>query len=193
MREVCPDAWLINFANPAGLLAEAAITAGGWTRTVGICDAPEGMRRVAAAIFGMSPDELYLDYFGLNHLGWVRAAFHAGTGSCCRASLPCCALPGECRGCRSTPEFISALGMIPNEYLFYYYHSREAVANILRDEMTRGEQIAGWNALLFAELRTLRAASDHARHAACLSGLSGAAGRELHGERDRPRARSGRP
>ena len=31
MREVCPDAWLINFANPAGLLAEAAITAGGWT------------------------------------------------------------------------------------------------------------------------------------------------------------------
>ena len=75
---VCPDAWLINFANPAGLLAEAAITAGGWTRTVGICDAPEGMRRVAAAIFGMSPDALYLDYFGLNHLGWVRAAFHQG-------------------------------------------------------------------------------------------------------------------
>ena len=159
MREVCPDAWLINFANPAGLLAEAAITAGGWTRTVGICDAPEGMRRVAAAIFGMSPDELYLDYFGLNHLGWVRAAFCQGQDLLPRF-IDTLRAAGRMPGLSFDTEFISTLGMIPNEYLFYYYHSREAVANILRDEMTRGEQIAGWNALLFAELRTLRAAND---------------------------------
>jgi 6-phospho-beta-glucosidase len=159
MREVCPEAWLINFANPAGLLAEAAITAGRWPRTVGICDAPEGMRRVAAAIFGISPDELYLDYFGLNHLGWVRAAFHAGQDLLPRF-IAMLRAAGRMPGLPFDTEFISALGMIPNEYLFYYYHSREAVANILRDEMTRGEQIAGWNALLFDELRTLRAAND---------------------------------
>ena len=102
MRDVCPEAWLINFANPAGLLAEAATTAGGWTRTVGICDAPEGMRRVAAAIFGMSPDELYLDYFGLNHLGWVRAALYQGQDLLPRfiATLPCGG--AICRDCRST-------------------------------------------------------------------------------------------
>jgi 6-phospho-beta-glucosidase len=57
-------------------------------------------------------------------------------------------------------EFIASLGMIPNEYLFYYYHSREAVNNILRNEQTRGEQIAGWNAHLFKELESLRAADD---------------------------------
>ena len=54
-------------------------------------------------------------------------------------------------------DLISALGMIPNEYLFYYYHSREAVDNLLRQGQTRGEQIAGWNALLFDDLRKLRA------------------------------------
>jgi 6-phospho-beta-glucosidase len=156
MREVCPDAWLINFANPAGLLAEAALTAGRWPRTVGICDAPEGMRRVAAAIFGMSPGELYLDYFGLNHLGWVRAVFCQGQDFLPRFIALLRAV-GRMPGLPFDSEFISALGMIPNEYLFYYYHSREAVANILRDEMTRGEQIAGWNARLFDDLQTLRA------------------------------------
>jgi len=159
MREVCPEAWLINFANPAGLLAEAAITTGRWTRTVGICDAAEGMRRAAAALFGLTPDELYLDYFGLNHLGWVRGAFQAG-----RDLLP--RFIAMLRGSGTMPglpfdaEFIASLGMIPNEYLFYYYHSREAVDNILRDGKTRGEQIAGWNALLFEELKSLRAAGD---------------------------------
>ena len=57
-------------------------------------------------------------------------------------------------------ELISTLGMIPNEYLFYYYHSREAVANLLQQGKTRGEQIADWNAQLFDELQRLRAAGD---------------------------------
>jgi 6-phospho-beta-glucosidase len=159
MREVCPDAWLINFANPAGLLAEAAITAGGWARTVGICDAPEGMRRVAAALFGVTPDELYLDYFGLNHLGWVRAAFLNGQDLLPRF-IAMLRVAGTMPGLPFGAAFIASLSMIPNEYLFYYYHSREAVNNILRGEMTRGEQIAGWNALLFDELTLLRAAGD---------------------------------
>jgi len=159
MREVCPDAWLINFANPAGLLAEAAITAGGWTRTVGICDAPEGMRRVAAAIFGMSPDELHLDYFGLNHLGWVRAAFRQGQDLLPRF-IATLRAAGHMPGLPFDTELISSLGMIPNEYLFYYYHNREAVDNLMRQDKTRGEQIAEWNAELFDELRRLRAAGD---------------------------------
>ena len=159
MREVCPDAWLINFANPAGLLAEAAITAGRWPRTVGICDAPEGMRRVAAAIFGMSPDGLYLDYFGLNHLGWVRAAFHKGQ-DLLPHFIATLRAAGQMPGLPFNTELISTLGMIPNEYLFYYYHSREAVDNLLRQDKTRGEQIADWNALLFDELGRLRTAGD---------------------------------
>ena len=159
MREVCPAAWLINFANPAGLLAEAAITAGGWPRTVGICDAPEGMRRVAGALFGLPPDEVYLDYFGLNHLGWVRAVFHNGQDLLPRF-IATMRAAGRMPGLPFDMEFISALGMIPNEYLFYYYCSREAVANILREDKTRGEQIASWNTLLFDELRVLRAVGD---------------------------------
>jgi 6-phospho-beta-glucosidase len=159
MREQCPDAWLVNFANPAGLLAEAAVRSGGWERTVGICDAPMSMQRVGAALLGVPSDELYLDYFGLNHLGWVRAALHDG-----RNHLPqfieMIRRMGSLSGLPFDGEFLAELGMIPNEYLFYYYRSREAVANILAAGQTRGEQIAAWNAQLFDALGRQRAAGD---------------------------------
>src|SRR5205085_565338 len=72
------NAWLLNFANPAGMLAQAVIHDGGWTRAVGICDAPATMRRHAAQVLGVPADELFLDYFGLNHLGWARGVWHHG-------------------------------------------------------------------------------------------------------------------
>jgi 6-phospho-beta-glucosidase len=52
MQACCPQAWLINFANPAGMLAEAAVQAGGWRRTVGVCDSPSGIGRLAATAIG---------------------------------------------------------------------------------------------------------------------------------------------
>jgi 6-phospho-beta-glucosidase len=159
MRQLCPHAWLINFANPSGLLAQAATGVGRWERTVGICDAPHQMGRVAAALLGVSPAELFLDYFGLNHLGWVRGALCHGQDT----------LPhfiglirrwGGLPGLPFDPEFIAALGLIPNEYLYYYYHATEAVQNILRAGQTRGEQIASLNEQLFADLQRLRTAGD---------------------------------
>ena len=160
MQRLCPQAWLINFANPAGLLAEAATRVGGWPRTVGICDAPAGMARVAAALLAAPMDEVFLDYFGLNHLGWVRAVTYRN-----RDHLP--EFMGMIRKMDRMPglpfhgEFIVGLGLIPNEYLYYYYHDREAVANILRSPQTRGEQIAAASEELFAALRrTLAGCGD---------------------------------
>ena len=161
MRELCPDAWLINFANPAGLLAEAAIRVGRWERTVGICDAPQGMARVAAAILGVPPDALFLDYFGLNHLGWVRAAMVNGHDHLPEL-IEMFRRAGGMPGLPFAPDFIAALGMIPNEYLYYYYHAAAAVRNLLAAGRTRGEQISALNEALFAELRRLAVAGDYA-------------------------------
>jgi len=161
MREQCPAAWLINFANPAGLLAEAAIRVGRWERTVGICDAPQGMARVAAAILGVPPDALFLDYFGLNHLGWVRAAVVNGQDHL-PEFIEMFRRAGGMPGLPFAPDFIAALGMIPNEYLYYYYHAAQAVRNQLAAGQTRGEQIAALNQALFADLRRLAAAGDDA-------------------------------
>ncbi len=171
MRRRCPDAWLINFANPAGLLAEAATRTGGWPRTVGICDAPESMGRIAAASLGVPLSELYLDYFGLNHLGWLRGVWHNQVNYLPRF-ISCIESIGRVPGLPFSSAFVATLGMIPNEYLFYYYHQREAVANQQGAGDSRGEQIARLNEQLFVELAELRRQGDFAamqeRHGAYL-------------------------
>lgn len=159
MRQLCPDAWLVNFANPAGLLAQAAVGVGQWPRTVGICDAPAGMARVAAAFLRVPPGALDLDYFGLNHLGWLRGVRHNGINHLPRLIAGLRAL-GSMPGLPFSLDLIEGLGMIPNEYLFYYYHARQAVANLQALPQTRGEQIATLNDQLFAELAALRERND---------------------------------
>ncbi len=160
MREVCPDAWLLNFANPAGMLAEAVIHDGGWPRAVGICDGPAGLMRSAAEVLGVPPGEVFLDYFGLNHLGWARGVWHHGRDRLPEVIDRIVKAGGHVPGFPFAPELIQALGMLPNEYLYYYY-SPEAVANLQRAGRTRGEQLLALNTQLFADLERARAAEDY--------------------------------
>lgn len=151
MRKNCPDAWLINFANPSGMLAEAAINAGSWKKTIGICDAPIEVQRVVSNLLGVSQNEIYLDYFGLNHLGWTRKIMVHGKDILPELIGAIEQLPVKDMLPFST-RLIKSLGMIPNEYLFYYYSSKQSVQNILRSEHTRGEEILKENISLFSDL-----------------------------------------
>jgi 6-phospho-beta-glucosidase len=155
MRRLCPQAWLINFANPSGMLTEALHRIAGWERSVGVCDAPVGMQRVAAAILDASPDEIHFDYFGLNHLGWVRSVTYRG-----RDYLPqiiqMIQVGGGIPGLRFDPDLIASLGMIPNEYNYYYYYRRQAVRSILDAGQTRGEQVLEMNNRLFNRLAEMK-------------------------------------
>ncbi|MGE5602703.1 MAG: hypothetical protein ACM30E_06605 [Nitrososphaerales archaeon] len=159
MREACPGAFLINFANPAGLMAEAAVRLGRWPRTVGICDAPEGMARVAAAVLGADLREIYLDYFGLNHLGWVRGVYHRGVDHL-PGLIEMISGLGGLPGLPFSANFIISLGMIPNEYLFYYYYARQAVENLLAGGVTRGQQLVALNDAFFDRLARLADEGD---------------------------------
>ncbi|MHC1741046.1 MAG: hypothetical protein AB9897_08060 [Anaerolineaceae bacterium] len=159
MRKYCPDAWLINFANPSGMLAEAAINVGNWSKTLGICDAPTEVQRVISKLLNIPENEIYLDYFGLNHLGWTRGVRVKGEDI----------LPGLIDQLETLPikdmlpfslGLIKSLRMIPNEYLYYYYYSRNAVQNILRSEHTRGEEILDENIKLFTDLQDTRMSEE---------------------------------
>ena len=52
MERLCPDAWLINFTNPSGIVTEALIRFG-WKKTIGLCNAPIGMQKSVAHQFGV--------------------------------------------------------------------------------------------------------------------------------------------
>jgi 6-phospho-beta-glucosidase len=151
MKQVCPNAWLINFANPSGMLSEAAISFGGWKKTVGVCDAPSQMKSEAARILQAPEEDVFLDYFGLNHLGWVRSIIYKNMDQLPKL-LDSLSDGLKIPGLSFTPSFLQNLGMIPNEYLYYYYFARRSVENILKSSQTRGEQIQELNHQLFADM-----------------------------------------
>ena len=137
-RRLAPDAWFINFTNPAGIVTEAMQTVLG-DRVIGICDSPIALARRAIGALGLDPSRTDIDYVGLNHLGWLRALRVDGTDHLPRLVSDPTALAGLEEGRLFGPEWIAALGAIPNEYLYYYYFSREARAAIDAAPQTRGE------------------------------------------------------
>lgn len=74
MRELCPNAWLINFANPAGMVAEAVIKHFGWKKAIGICNNPVNGMIHENALYGLEKFDhtLFYKYAGLNHFHWHR-------------------------------------------------------------------------------------------------------------------------
>jgi len=160
IKELAPDAWLINFTNPAGIVTEAITRVTGFKNAVGICDNPAGMLRGAAQILDVDPDLLFPDYYGINHLGWLRGLYLRGRD----------VIPDLLKGNTSVNEYlehihitreeIAVRGCIPNEYNFFYYHPRESVQNLVNSGISRALQILPFNQELYASLARIRDEED---------------------------------
>ncbi|MFJ1583809.1 6-phospho-beta-glucosidase [Streptomyces sp. NPDC088197] len=140
VKAVAPDAWVINFTNPAGMVTEAMSRVLG-PRVIGICDSPVGLVRRAARAAGADPDGpgFGYDYVGLNHLGWLRKLTVDGTDLLPGLLADPAALGTFEEGRLFGPEWLGALGALPNEYLHYYYFRRESLAAVRAADATRGE------------------------------------------------------
>ena len=155
-----PDAWVINFTNPAGVITEVMTQILG-EKVVGICDSPVGLgRRVLATLQraglvsaevtrpGLGGSEVFIDYVGLNHLGWLRALRVDGRDVLPELLSRPDLIESFEEGRLFSAAWIQSLGAVPNEYLHYYYFAREAYAADLAAEQTRGvflaEQQAGF-------------------------------------------------
>ena len=138
VKQLAPEAWFINFTNPAGIVTECLRRVLG-DRVVGICDTPIGlMRRAALAITG-SPTAHTFDYVGLNHLGWLRSLEVDGRDRLPDLLADTSLLTGIEEARLMGLDWVRTLGALPNEYLYYYYYNREAVQRIAASEATRGE------------------------------------------------------
>ena len=143
VRERCPDAWLLNFTNPSGMVTEALLRAG-HTRTVGLCNVPIEMHMDIAKVLERPVEDISLDWVGLNHLGWVRRVIVDGED----------VLPGliddiEARvpGPANLPElgypdgFLRALGAIPSSYVRFFYAPDAMLESIQSKKQTRAEEV----------------------------------------------------
>lgn len=137
VKRLAPDAWVINFTNPAGLVTEAMSRHLG-DRVIGICDSPVGLGRRVARVLGADPGEAWIDYVGLNHLGWLRGLRVNGRDELPRLLADEKLLGSFEEGRLFGPDWLRSLGAIPNEYLHYYYFNRETVHAYQEAERTRG-------------------------------------------------------
>ncbi|WP_030440479.1 6-phospho-beta-glucosidase [Actinoplanes subtropicus] len=151
VAEVAPQAWVINFTNPAGMVTEAMAEHLG-ERVIGICDEPVGLGRRVLHALGADPATARLDYVGLNHLGWLRGVEVDGRDVLPGLLTDVAALKSFEEGRLFGTEWIRTLGAIPNPYLHYYYYNREAVAAERAAEQTRGAFLLEQQGRFYARL-----------------------------------------
>lgn len=139
MKELCPDAWLINFSNPAGIITEALLNHSE-VKMLGLCNVPFNMFKSIREALDLDHPEF--TYIGLNHLSWItsirqdgkdylEAALEMGLNSEAMKNIPSSGF---------SKELIQTVGAIPSSYLEYYYFKNKKLKFVQESELTRGEK-----------------------------------------------------
>jgi 6-phospho-beta-glucosidase len=143
-----PGAWLINFTNPAGMVTEALQEVLG-DRAIGVCDTPSALCRRAAAALGRPADRLWFDFFGLNHLGWLKGVREGAEDRLPELLADDERLDALEEGRLFGADWLRSLGMIPSEYLYYFYFASDTVAAIAGSQ-PRGAYLLEQQAAFYA-------------------------------------------
>jgi len=155
MEELAPDAWLINFTNPSGIITE---TVSKYTdiKVLGLCNVPIVMEKMTAEILDADQDELRMDFVGLNHLVWGRAAYLNGENKIEEVLNKLAS--GNFKDVENVPDYewgkerLQSLGMLPCPYHRYYYLTDlmlQEEIEAAKTEGTRGEVVKELEASLF--------------------------------------------
>ncbi|MEU4226541.1 6-phospho-beta-glucosidase [Nonomuraea sp. NPDC026600] len=137
VRTHAPEAWIVDFTNPVGIVTRALLDAG--HRAIGLCNVAIGFQRRFAAALGVPPSRISLGHVGLNHLTWERAVYLDGEDV-----LP--ALLAEhaeslADDLALRPALLRRLGVVPSYYLRYFY-DHDAVVEEQRAKPSRAAEVA---------------------------------------------------
>lgn len=149
MEELCPEAWLVNFTNPAGMVTEAVLRYSNIKKVVGLCNGPIGIEKNVAVLLDVPSDQLYVEFAGLNHMVFAKKVYLDGKDVTAKVMDEYVAQSGS-SGLKNIetigwePQFIKRLGMLPIGYLQYYYQTAEMLEKqkeALQSEGTRAEVV----------------------------------------------------
>lgn len=129
VRRANPDAWIIDFTNPVGIVTRALLQAG--HKAVGLCNVAIGFQRKFAALLDLAPADIHLDHVGLNHLTWELGVRRGGPGG--EDLLPrLLAEHGEdiAADLHLPRAVLDRLGVVPSYYLRYFYAHDEVVREL---------------------------------------------------------------
>ncbi|MFI8365005.1 6-phospho-beta-glucosidase [Streptomyces sp. NPDC085612] len=140
VRRAAPDAWIIDFTNPVGIVTRALLNAG--HRAVGLCNVAIGLQRKFAALLGLPPAEVHLDHVGLNHLTWELGVRRGGPdGADLLPELLAAHGDTVASELRLPRAVLDRLGAVPSYYLRYFY-SHDEVVRELGTKPSRAAEVA---------------------------------------------------
>lgn len=141
MRAIAPQAILLNFTNPAGLVTEAVARHGG-VPVIGLCNNAINAQRAIARMFNVPPEQVLIEQVGLNHLNWIRRVTINGedaTDAVREAYIE--RLRHDEDPIHFPPRLIQMLRAIPSSYLRYFYLTPQIIAWQERGTPTRAEVV----------------------------------------------------
>ncbi|TCZ77703.1 6-phospho-beta-glucosidase [Paenibacillus albiflavus] len=128
IEKLCPNAWMLNFTNPAGMVTEA-INRYSNVKSIGLCNSPIGVYKWLSKLYEVPTDRIYAEFVGLNHLHWVTQVTVDG-----ESKLEELLESGESYTAKNVPgmdwnaKLIRSIGAIPSYYLRYFYLTKEMYA-----------------------------------------------------------------
>ena len=147
VEQLAPNAWIINFTNPAGIVTEA-VSRYSNAKIIGLCNVPVTMHHMIATMLKADYNDVQLRFAGLNHMVWAHEVILKGENVtnkviemlCDGAALTMNNIKEE----PWTPEFLRALGAIPCPYHRYFYQTQTMLQDEIKqaaNEGTRAEQV----------------------------------------------------
>ncbi|GIN12658.1 6-phospho-beta-glucosidase [Shouchella clausii] len=149
MHELCPNAWLINFTNPAGMVTEAVMKYSQHKKIIGVCNVPINTKMTIATLLDVPPDQLTITFAGLNHMSYGLDV-HVNGESRLNDVIDLVTDPNNevtMKNIIPLPwekAFMKALGCIPSPYHRYYYKTSEILQKELEEfkhRKTRAEVV----------------------------------------------------
>lgn len=143
MAELCPNAWMINFTNPAGMVTEALLRYGKNKKVIGLCNVPIGMEKAVAKVLGVEHDRIRMNFAGLNHMVFGTEVFVDGEDKTeelidALANGEISQIVKNISDFSWNQDFIRGLKIMPCPYHKYYFQSLKMLEDELK-EFSKGE------------------------------------------------------
>lgn len=161
MKELCEEAWLINFTNPAGIVSEAVFRYAEFDRFIGVCNVPINLTNHFAEVLNVKVKDLIPYFAGLNHLSYVLNVYNKS-----KDRLP--EIIEDMKDKQITMnnidplawdlDFVDQLGIYPSPYHKYFYYYEEMYDKFIKqynEGSTRAEIVKGIEATLFEKYKDL--------------------------------------
>ncbi len=160
MLTYCPNAWLINFSNPAGIVSEALYKYSNNKKVIGLCNVPFNMHKTLADILKININDLKIDFLGLNHFVYGINIEHEGIDIKDKALKAFVENPVIPTMKNIAPivwdyDLIKSIDAYPSPYHRYYYMHKQMLEEAKLKDKVRGEVVKEVEKELFVEYAKL--------------------------------------